>query len=242
MAEAVKDLPDPLEEPANEAGSSPDDLLSKLADDAITQLIENDSKGIPPTSAAPIEVEPAGEPAVEPLATETAKVEDFGLTGLADIATESQTLSTDLVPDSAIEPDPVVGQPEAAAAATPEPVVPTATEQAEDDVQSQLDSVLTELKSDAPVPTPVTEVHAAAHAPASEPDSRADIKARFDHNEPPAPIRHDPPDIIVKPLQWMNLPFSSLPDSVRDTLGQIGIITIINALAVLIYVIFFKKP
>lgn len=46
----------------------------------------------------------------------------------------------------------------------------------------------------------------------------------------------------VRPLEWLNSPLASCPDAVREVLGKVAIITAVNALAVLIYVLFFRRP
>ena len=46
---------------------------------------------------------------------------------------------------------------------------------------------------------------------------------------------------IVKPLEWMNAPLDLLPTTLRDVLGQIAILTLVNAIAVLIYVFVFRN-
>ncbi len=46
---------------------------------------------------------------------------------------------------------------------------------------------------------------------------------------------------IVKPLEWMNAPLDLLPSTLRDVLGQIAILTLVNAIAVLIYVFVFRN-
>ncbi len=47
--------------------------------------------------------------------------------------------------------------------------------------------------------------------------------------------------VYLKPLEWLNAPLDLLPQSVRDALGQIAILTLINAVAVLIYVFIFRR-
>ncbi|HEV2292577.1 MAG TPA: hypothetical protein VGR35_01900 [Tepidisphaeraceae bacterium] len=57
-----------------------------------------------------------------------------------------------------------------------------------------------------------------------------------------APIEEDAPlPAYLKPLEWMNAPLDLLPSTIRDVLGQIAILTLINAIAVLIYVFVFRK-
>lgn len=47
--------------------------------------------------------------------------------------------------------------------------------------------------------------------------------------------------LLLMPLVWINAPFEALGPRVRDLLGKIAILTMLNALAVLIYVLVFKK-
>ena len=45
----------------------------------------------------------------------------------------------------------------------------------------------------------------------------------------------------LRPLEWLNLPMQSLPAGVREAVGKIALLTLFNALAVLIYVFVFRK-
>jgi hypothetical protein len=47
--------------------------------------------------------------------------------------------------------------------------------------------------------------------------------------------------IYLKPLVWINAPLDSCPSVIRPMLGKVGIVTLLNALAVLTYVVFFRK-
>jgi len=47
--------------------------------------------------------------------------------------------------------------------------------------------------------------------------------------------------IYLKPLVWLNIPFETCPSLIRQMLGRAGIVTLVNAIAVLTYVLFFKK-
>ena len=58
-----------------------------------------------------------------------------------------------------------------------------------------------------------------------------------------APVEDDRPlPVYLKPLEWMNAPLDVMPTPVRDVIGQIAILTLVNAIAVLIYVFVFRKP
>ncbi len=55
----------------------------------------------------------------------------------------------------------------------------------------------------------------------------------------PAPAQRS--GLLLKPLEWFNAPFNSLPDAVRDVAGQVAIVTLVNALAVLLYIVLFRR-
>jgi hypothetical protein len=45
---------------------------------------------------------------------------------------------------------------------------------------------------------------------------------------------------VIKLLEWINAPLSFVPDALRDTLGKVAIVTLVNSIAVLIYVMFVR--
>jgi hypothetical protein len=65
LSQAVRDLPDPLSPTPALPSSSPDDLLAKMADEAIDQLMADADKGRPTVTPPALE-EPAEAPAPEP--------------------------------------------------------------------------------------------------------------------------------------------------------------------------------
>ncbi|HEV8606648.1 MAG TPA: hypothetical protein VGQ99_14835, partial [Tepidisphaeraceae bacterium] len=46
---------------------------------------------------------------------------------------------------------------------------------------------------------------------------------------------------LLRPLEWLNFPLSACSDVVRESLGKVAIMTLINALAILLYVLFLRK-
>ena len=48
------------------------------------------------------------------------------------------------------------------------------------------------------------------------------------------------PSLMVRVLEFLNAPLASASDGARDALGKAAIVTLVNALAVLIYVLFFR--
>ncbi|MDB5330728.1 MAG: hypothetical protein JWP03_1879 [Phycisphaerales bacterium] len=106
-------------------------------------------------------------------------------------------------------------------------------------------------------------MHAIASAPAAAPDSAepataeadlADLEAAAEKNELSAPILHEEPDrdeteshadrpasFLVRVLELFNAPMSACPESVRESVGKIAVITLVNAVAVLAYVLIFRR-
>jgi hypothetical protein len=78
-------------------------------------------------------------------------------------------------------------------------------------------------------------------APASEPqtplanDTEEAMEEAMDAaNEKSLPL-------YLKPLEWLNAPFDALPDTAREAIGKVALLTFFNALAVLIYVLVFRR-
>jgi hypothetical protein len=46
---------------------------------------------------------------------------------------------------------------------------------------------------------------------------------------------------LLKPLEWLNAPLSACSDTFRESLGKVAIMTLVNALAILLYVLFLRK-
>ena len=47
--------------------------------------------------------------------------------------------------------------------------------------------------------------------------------------------------LIFKPLVWISAPLDPWPDQLREMLGKVGLITLVNALGVIAYVLLFKR-
>lgn len=50
-----------------------------------------------------------------------------------------------------------------------------------------------------------------------------------------------PLPFYLRPLEWLSAPLDAFPESVRDVMGKIAILTTVNAVAVLVYVFIFRK-
>jgi hypothetical protein len=202
VANAVTDLPDPMDIANSPSKASADDLLSQMADEAIDQLIADAEKGVSPPATVPTEVTTLPPVAPAPAVT-LPSVE------LPPVSPQADSPAVDLPPTP--EPDPVT------------PVIETPVGES----------------SAATVDEETVEPHADSHVSAAEspvvipPDRQALLD--YVHDEPK-------PGVLLMPLQLLNAPFASLSDTARDRMGQLAIITTINAMAFILYYILFRQP
>jgi hypothetical protein len=97
---------------------------------------------------------------------------------------------------------------------------------------ADLDAVLeTAAAADHPAAIVQTTVPAPAQPPVSLDDS-----PKIELGDP---VRGFP--LLLRPLQWLSAPLDPWPDQLRDVLGKVGLMTLINALAVLAYVLLFRR-
>ena len=47
--------------------------------------------------------------------------------------------------------------------------------------------------------------------------------------------------LFLRPLEWISAPLDPWPDQLRDILGKVGLLTLVNALAVIAYVLIFRR-
>jgi hypothetical protein len=47
--------------------------------------------------------------------------------------------------------------------------------------------------------------------------------------------------MYLKPLVWLNAPLLMLPEPIRDAIGKIALLTLFNAVALLGYVLMFRR-
>ena len=77
------------------------------------------------------------------------------------------------------------------------------------------------------------------HAPA-DPDPRPAAVVTAETPESPAGKPSGTP-LWVRPLVWLNAPLSALPSPLRDAMGKIGLVTTLNAAAILLYVAVIRR-
>ena len=251
----VIDLPDPMHNAAPAAGPGVDDLLAQLAGDEIDRLLaEADiERSVPPTqvltppadfspTAPPLAEAPsaadlaptASDPAISPepkqipdgkSATSIAEADVEELD--ARVAKELNTLFTEL--DSE-QPSPAAAQ----AAPAPAPALAAAAATAEATTNALIAAV------SAPPSDPV------AHAQELERQvlGKTLLDALGGPLEIPTPtsrLRSINLSFLLRPLEWLNAPLNACSDTVRESLGKVAIMTLINALAILLYVMFLRK-
>ena len=110
---------------------------------------------------------------------------------------------------------------EAPDAATKKPQEKSASALAADAAPSVADELSREMDEDAAVAVPSPEAAGAK--------TEAVPKA----------VSGDP--LVLRVLAWVNAPLDSFPDHVREVVGKIAILTTVNALSVLVYVLFFRR-
>ena len=199
-----------------------DEMIAQAASEQIEQLLAKadverpapDNEGAAPSPAAPADV--SSRPIVAVDATAEKPVQES--TAQAPLAEEQiapapvQASSTETSPVEARGNEASAkGKPQAATAGAPE--APTVQ-----DAKS---------KSDAPV----------TNAPATE-EPETDAVAEDEQHA--SEERSQAPAWLI-PLELVNRPFESIPDSIRSALGKAAILTLINATALLVYVFKFRK-
>jgi len=219
MGKAALDLPDPLQAAPGEARTSADDLLAQLAGDEIDRLLAEAEAGEPKAARAPFHVGPPPNPKDEvetPAAPPQAPVVD------APPVAESPAVEAEPPPptiDDAAEMDALfsaaVAKDEAAAAAA------VAQGVAEADAE-------TSAAERAGLATP-----AGVASPAAAPKSAGPLSSD-EYDDAPLPF-------YLRPLEWLNAPLAILPQPVRDVVGKIAIVTLLNAAAILAYVLVVRR-
>jgi hypothetical protein len=90
-----------------------------------------------------------------------------------------------------------------------------------------------------------TDSKAAASAAATPPEPslatttdfpHVDARADFDDLHAAAPL-----PIWLRPLEWLSAPLDDAPEAFRDVVGKAAIVTLVNAAAVIVYVMFFRQ-
>ena len=252
MGQATLDLPDPLDASTMGASPSADDLLSQLAGDEIDRMladsdVDRDPAASADAAAPPLSVstgqavEPATDIARQATPAEVDPEINAQLDALFEDLTESPARAAQpAAPELETNPQPALAGVEAAApelASIPQAIATSLAEETPAALaapilanpalgQDELDTLAERAALTAPLPEP-------------EADPRAQIQSSLEEAEASDDERRLP--LLLRPLEWINAPFAALPDPLRETLGKIGLLTLFNAVAVLAYVLIFRR-
>lgn len=236
MGMAALDLPDPLEAPPEGPKGSTDDLLAQLAGDEIDRLLAEADAGpavsqalppIAPTTAAaqdalpervaapaPSGSAPPESPAPPPKPSEAREEISAELDALFSQAVTSEAPAADA---SA----PVTNN----ANGSPSGAVTDAAMKAE--AEAELDAATIAAERDG-LKTPV------GASPLHATHSKAAAALNVEDENAPLPL-------YLRPLEWLNAPLALFPESVRDLIGKAAIVTLLNAAAILAYVLVVRR-
>jgi hypothetical protein len=225
MGQATLDLPDPLEQPPESAAGT-DDLLAQLAGEEIDRLLaETDNDSV--AADSPQNSVQAQEPLLPPVSAvaqsaDKAEVEEEPSAQLGKYLGQiaSQT-PDDPIPSA---PKPVfrrAADPDSHREAAIDKLTSEAEEFEDDATLAAAERGALNLAEEAPVDTAVVV----------ETDAQPEVDVESQSRPP----------IFIRVLAWLNSPLDSLPDETRELIGKIAILTTINALSVLVYVLFFRR-
>lgn len=241
MGKAMLDLPDPLEKPATGAPNpaSADDLLAQLAGEEIDRLLsEADARPEdlalvpePETSAEAVLAAAREVDAKTPRAPASKAPAPPAAVSDIDLSQQLDDLFNQLV-----EAAPPTSEPAAATAAVVPPVAPEQATEAPAAVP-----LSTPARPPASAASPVPAELGTSIAERSALDLVSDQAEAASLNLNSADEQEPGPSIWLRPLEWLNAPLNFLPDLIREAMGKIALLTLFNAVAVLIYVFFFRK-
>ena len=158
-------------------------------------------------------------------------------------------------PTSAAAPAPA--SLEAPAPAAPAAELSAAANAVDQEIASAAPAVLKDLEAELEAVAPAGSATASAPAEPVNPDATTSAGERRGLGASPedastsgAVVNQDEVDallepealpIYLKPLEWLNAPFDLLPDTVRDVIGKVALLTLFTAVAVLVYVFLIRK-
>lgn len=229
MAQAI-DLPDPLDDQPAGANNA-DDLLAQLAGEEVDRLLSEADVlpsadplhpaniDLPAQPAAPAEPQPSLDqlfdqfdgPQLPPSDAPAASIEESITQRAQDLIEQAR-----LEAGQNVALDPASTEPSAAADLAAE---------MEADEQAHLAAML-RINTVAPQPTALID-EAQVEAAAEQEADQSTI-------EQPAPL-------VVRLLEWINSPLANLSEKARHAVGKVALVTTVNALAVLLYVLIFRR-
>ena len=238
MAEATMD-PELLDaQPPGEA-PDPDDLLSKMIGDEVDSLLA-EAEAARPAPAAPPEPtadsteEVASAPDPAPAPTDDTSAADAAIAAAMDADIAAQV---DKLVNATVEETPAA--PPVAEAVAPLAAADPAAE------ADRLKVLATELGIDKSAPaadaTSPTDPAADAAAITLPEGAAVSPDAALAADGTPALEIEDKIPLILRPLILINSPFAGFSDPMRSFAGKAAVVTLLNAIGVLTYVLVFRK-
>jgi hypothetical protein len=236
MGQAAVDLPNSSDKNSAPLQSA-DDLLSQMAGAEIDRMLADaDAEKEPEAPAKPAVV--AESAAVTGEAQDAYKAEVDELFRQLDSVPLPPKPAPVKQPVSAAPPAPF---PEVAAPAAEVQLEPQATAAPVEASESESDPVPTAL-AEAPLEPPPQEdqsVPAEENPAPAETPSPIDVAAAIEIAV--AEVEKERAGLLVRILQVINAPFASCPDTLRELLGKLAILTLMNSMGVLLYIVLFRK-
>ncbi len=250
MGQATVDLPDPLENPNSALLTSADDLLAQLAGDEIDRLLAEAE--LDKDDATPARAESAGlidDKAAQPDPQDTSEIDELfaELEVAKNVKPAEGAASAPLKAGEALKPMAPVADDSAALdgqalASVLSPVGPT------NDVNPSTAATVPQAVAVAAAPSLIDIDVSEALAARGDEETGTDERVGLSDLEV-SPVSPEIANLVdtsdlpvyLKPLVWLNSPLDTFPDEVREMLGKIGIVTMVNAVAVLAYVMIFRR-
>lgn len=266
MGKAEAPLPDPLSSPSPTTAAGADDLLSQLAGDEIDRLLaEAEVDDAPATQAHDIDAAIASaadelpgltnpDPADAPVLSDAAQDAMRLLDDVQKNADEIEQGVADLAGAEPLADSPAPDAPNASPSINselddlfkqlndrPAPVAPVVQPSEPVAEKAIEDARPLDEQADAPDDGIAGEAEIAAGERAGL--GLADLASSYAGATSPQPGRDADAalPLLLRPLEWLSAPLDAAPDTVRDMMGKAAIITFVNAAAVILYVLIFKK-
>jgi hypothetical protein len=248
MGQAGVELADPLQSPPPPQAAGADDLLAQMAGAEIDRLLAEAEADIAPLEKPQSADEAAMALAFGAAAVETAPPTDSKPTTEETLAGELDTLLTSLT--SAREPKadaPVA--PEQQQIDEPPPAVSAAETAALLPGADQSLATSADVALEATEETSAAERQALHDAAASAPiateeavdNAVAAVAEAVTADPEPEATEDGSLPLWLRPLEWLNVPIADCSDLVREFIGKAAILTVVNALALIVYVRFIRR-
>jgi hypothetical protein len=134
-------------------------------------------------------------------------------------------------------------------AATPSDQPPLQSDKLNDADEAEIDRLLSaaDATTGASAPPASADSHemetsSAERSALQDVSAAVEVQTRADDNSVQSRTAMDTKlPLYLKPLQWINAPLMPFPAAVREAIGKIAILTLFNAIAVILYVLIFRR-